>query len=1724
MNNRFSLGYDELGRFMGYLWIYADTPSVELAKPEGLQLLAYEDKLDVVTDDSNTNILRQVKSPAALADIVWPLEGQTSSVPYYRIDFYRSSDVNEGTNGYYQPNAGANPYAQYYIENMSGLSNACTELRIRGGITGGITTNTYTYQTNGNESGWSLAQAGGFVYPSKLRVLNGMNELVDTETMRDSGQNVVSMIRKTHRVFAWGTSVVEKAVDPNGVNLRTTVAYYENESETGRYTRASMLVNPDGSWKKYDYDEFGRVTKEIFSWLNTDTNVSENDARVIVKDYTSVDTNYDDCSIKLLNPRTEMEKIAGVVVAKTCHVYYENEYGEIVEINEKCADSSYAYGSTNNLRETIIYYPKSSTAASSEQIKTHEYSDGKRDTFTYEYGIFVSNANPAQASFAANATGDCIRITSVHDTTNGTVTGKSTKETVVNNAFGSQLMYETYVCTSSTNYTRIGWTVTAVDNLGHPIRVDKSNGTYSEATWNCCGREWEKDENGIEYSYTYDALKRLTQKVKHGISAGQYPAQADQYTTYTYDAEGRKLTEVVSASGLSQSRTNQYDLAGRLTNSTDFAGLPTITAYSQDGLTVTETLPGGYTRITERYKDGQVKSITGTAQMPQYYACGVNEDGTKYTAVYSASNNSPVWVKTTTGLLGRTAKVEKPGYSGTEVTEYFYNSKGQLVKTTTSGKPDTLYAYDEMGNQIQSGLDINANGALDLAGLDRISESDTSYVSDQSAWWLQTVNRIYATDNSATPITNGITRQRLTGFSGNLVAETVAIDAYGNQTVSQTTVDRANQLSTQTTAVPNSSSNIVAVTVNGLMQSATTKSGNTAFYGYDALSRRTGVSDPRAGIATTHYDSHGWVDYVEDAASNRTCFTYDSATGRRISQSDPLSNTSYSSYTSHGQLEKTWGSGTYPVSYEYDAYGRMTKMNTYRGGTGWSNSTWSTSPGTADTTEWIYHEASGLLTAKKDAAGKQVSYTYATGGKLATRVWSRNSGTNSLVTTYSYSANGDLTAIDYSDSTPAVSFTYDRLGRQKTAESSVNAHAFAYNGLLLDTETIVSAAGTNIIDRSYDSLGRSTGFTLGSDYSVAYGYDSVGRFSAISSSVQSVSSVVNYSYLPNSDLISGLSSVVGPLSSASTRSYEDHRNLMMQIKNQVGSTTISQYDYVNDSGGRRTSIKYSGTAFDTGNSFNLYGYDSRNEVQTADRYWGANANDTSDPVEDQTFAYNYDNIGNRTASLRKNDEMDYTANNLNQYNQRTIPGVIDVLGSAETNTTITVNELAASRHGMYWYKGLSVTNDSASVYQEVNVVGVYSPPDTNDPEIVTSVTGHVFVAKTPELFTYDDDGNLLSDGRFAYTWDAENRLIGAETLTNLPSSVPRVKLEFIYDYMSRRVSKTVSNWNSSSNAYQVSSARSFLYDSWNLIQDRATLDATPSTNSYVWGLDLSGSLQGAGGIGGLLAVSKGTNAYVTAADGNGNISDYVDGQGTLAAHYEFDPYGNLIVATGEHADDFAFLFSSKYLDRETSLYYYGYRYYSPSLGRWFSRDPRNEVGSLGWIAKQKLLNQIKSLFPTANDKDTMNIYMFCLNNSLNRYDYLGELSCTAKYLSIAGLEAQQLSVLAAEILTQSAAAGMAVVVAADGVIYVQAGSVTLATYLALQACLFAQRTDLCKDCDVFQEAYDFAVTAEQVAKEHFERDLKILTDMYHLIADLMGQYDELQNAINDLRAQDCSLP
>ena len=226
---------------------------------------------------------------------------------------------------------------------------------------------------------------------------------------------------------------------------------------------------------------------------------------------------------------------------------------------------------------------------------------------------------------------------------------------------------------------------------------------------------------------------------------------------------------------------------------------------------------------------------------------------------------------------------------------------------------------------------------------------------------------------------------------------------------------------------------------------------------------------------------------------------------------------------------------------------------------------------------------------------------------------------------------------------------------------------------------------------------------------------------------------------------------------------------------------------------------------------------------------------------------------------------------------------------------------------------------------------------------------------------YDFDGNattyplpIAPATNSSLTWDAENRLVA----TQVGTSGPLVR--YLYDVQSRRIAKSVTTGGSAG------PTTLYLYDNWNRIAEYT--GTTPTlAKTYLWGLDLSGSTQGAGGVGGLLAVSEISNSPISnfypTFDGNGNVSEYLTSAATFAAHFEYDPFGNTVVNT-DSAELFTYRFSTKPLDSETGLYYYGYRYYDPVTGRWPSRDPIEEQGG-------------------------KNLYVFVRNCVTDRWDILG---------------------------------------------------------------------------------------------------------------------------------------
>jgi len=184
------------------------------------------------------------------------------------------------------------------------------------------------------------------------------------------------------------------------------------------------------------------------------------------------------------------------------------------------------------------------------------------------------------------------------------------------------------------------------------------------------------------------------------------------------------------------------------------------------------------------------------------------------------------------------------------------------------------------------------------------------------------------------------------------------------------------------------------------------------------------------------------------------------------------------------------------------------------------------------------------------------------------------------------------------------------------------------------------------------------------------------------------------------------------------------------------------------------------------------------------------------------------------------------------------------------------------------------------------------------------------------------------------------------------------KSDYQYDGLNRKVRSR--DYVYSNSTWQLTADRVFVYDGWNPVCDIAVTPTVTVSKAYVWGLDLSGTRQGAGGVGGLLSVTLTLTpnplTHFFMYDGNGNVVNLLDmSSGSIPAHYEYDPFGRLVCKEGVYADDNEYRFSTKRYCAMWSLYDYGYRHYSPDLGRWMSRDPMGEDG--GWNHYVYVLNK-----------------------------------------------------------------------------------------------------------------------------------------------------------------------
>ncbi len=581
-------------------------------------------------------------------------------------------------------------------------------------------------------------------------------------------------------------------------------------------------------------------------------------------------------------------------------------------------------------------------------------------------------------------------------------------------------------------------------------------------------------------------------------------------------------------------------------------------------------------------------------------------------------------------------------------------------------------------------------------------------------------------------------------------------------------------------------------------------------------------------------------------------------------------------------------------------------------------------------TTWMY-DMNGRVYEKLDHnTNVMFIYSFDANDRLTNR-WTPERNVN---TRYDYDNVGNLTSVRYPTATNA--FEYDSHNRMISMSDSLGTTVFTYTPAgLLDSED--GPWANDLVTFSYtDRLRR--GITLlqpsAASWTLTYAYDSIRRLTNITSGAGSF----RYAYVPQRQTL--ISKLALPNGAYITNSYDEVTRLLTNALANSSGTVLSSFSYGYNTGNQRTNVVRSGL------SYVSYTYDSIGQLKTSTAF---ESNNTARLHE--KFGYNYDAAGNLKKRTNNALVQSFDVNALNELTSIVGTGTLTVAGTTTSSATnVAVNTVMATLYtdSTFARDGIVVANGS-NTFTAV-AADSYGRKATN------VVTVNI---STNLMLQYDDNGNLTNDSQRSYTYDDENRLTSVWA-TNA------WRTDFVYDGKMRcRVVKEY-GWN---NGWMKTNELRYIYDGMLVLQERD--ENNICLVSYTRGSDLSGSFDGAGGIGGLLARTD-CNCAKSAfyhTDGNGNVTTLVNDEQGIDARYIYDPAGNVQAKSGRLADLNKYQFSTKEFHSKSGVYYYGYRFYSPQLQRWLNRDPLGERGP-----------------------DGPNMYAFVRNSFANRIDGDGRVS------------------------------------------------------------------------------------------------------------------------------------
>jgi RHS repeat-associated protein len=701
--------------------------------------------------------------------------------------------------------------------------------------------------------------------------------------------------------------------------------------------------------------------------------------------------------------------------------------------------------------------------------------------------------------------------------------------------------------------------------------------------------------------------------------------------------------------------------------------------------------------------------------------------------------------------------------------------------------------------------------------------------------------------------------------------------------------------------------------------------GSYAGFGYDSRGNRTEMGD---GYFWAHYTYNDLDRVISslDANSQTTTFSYAPNGIDVVAVADRLGTVTYTYNTSH-DVESITDRMEQTTTFDHNSYGQLT----------------ASTDATGKVTTYIYdpnHQLQQIVKDNKILA----SFSYDSIGRIRSRTDAAG-----LALTFDYNDLNNITRVTHPDG-KFVAFTYagccprliesvtDRFGRVTRyvydeldrlrqiidPESMITAFEYDANG---NRKRLIDA-NSHVTTFDYDLDNRVVTRTSADGKRVFYTYDGG---NVICSMTNGRGADIDYGYDGKHNLVY-------------VQSFDD--NLYVGYNYDLSSRRIRMYD-------------------ETG--IYVFGYDANSRITSVDGPW-----------DNDTLSYYYDQLGRRTRLERQGGQsVTYQYDALDRLTQ------IQAGTNAYTYAYVDANPLVQNltRPGgsvsSYQNDGLNRLTELSNRLASGTVINQYgyeyNERDLRDLEEI--INGEPVSSFRNENTTYEyNDVNqmlLATDPNRAMAYDADGNLVRGYT----PQGY---EFNATYDALNRL--KTLEYTDSIGNAYRteygyngfgvLARVKKYLHDQYVhdfiLSETRYVLDGylpvqerdmdNNVVREYTWGPSLGG------GIGGLLGLTQGGQHYSYLYNGRGDVTALVDSSQNVVATYTYDPFGNLLSKTG--TVDQPFRYSTKLYDEKTGLSYFGYRFYSPALGRWLNRDPLGEAGGI-------------------------NLYSYVRNNPLNRVDPYG---------------------------------------------------------------------------------------------------------------------------------------